>query len=103
MGDPIGITVKPVDRYGTFDAYLGERLLTTSRQPFLDSARVLLAEGIDPATPLVMRRAGSQTDSLKGAVSAAAKLTVKETSTVGPIFRKWEPYPFQKGQGRDRG
>jgi hypothetical protein len=54
---PIVITVKPVDRYGTFDAYLGERLLTTSHQPFLDSARVLLAEGIDPATPMVMRHA----------------------------------------------
>ena len=101
--NPIVITVKPVDRYGTFDAYLGERLMTTSHQPFLDSARVLLAEGVDPATPLIMRHAGSQTDSLKGPVGAAAKLTVKETSPEGPIFRTWEPYPFQKGGERGRG
>ena len=83
--------------HGTFDAYLGERLLTTSHQPFLEAARVLLAEGVDPATPLVMRHAGSQTDSLKGTVGAAAKLTVEETRTAGPYFRKWRPNPYQKG------
>ena len=91
--NPIVITVKPVDRYGTFDAYLGERLLTTSHQPFLEAARVLLAEGVDPATPLVMRHAGSQTDSLKGTVGAAAKLTVKEAPSMsGPVFQKWKPF-----------
>ena len=86
------ITVKPVDRYGTFAAYLGDRLLTTSKQPFLDAARVLLAEGVDPTTWLSMRHFGSETISLKGTVRAAAKLTVRESSKVGPVLVKWEPF-----------
>ena len=90
------ITVKPVDRYGTFAAYLGERLLVTSHQPFLEAARVLLAEGVDPVTPMVMRHAGNQTDSLKGTVGAAAKLMVEETRTIGPVLRKWRPNPYRK-------
>jgi hypothetical protein len=44
---------------GKFTAYLDDRELCTSTKPFLDAARVLLAEGADPATALEMRHAGS--------------------------------------------
>ena len=37
-----------------FDARIGGRLICTSREPFLESARVLLAEGVNPAAVLTM-------------------------------------------------
>jgi hypothetical protein len=54
----------------------------------LDAARVLLAEGVDPATPIAMRHAGANHDALRSTVGAAAGLTVKDGSTGRPGFRK---------------
>jgi hypothetical protein len=94
------ITIKPyfdVRQHGRvhvdkFEAHLGARLLLISRTPFLDSARLLLAEGIKPATRLVMRHYGSSEDSLRATVGAAAKLTVKETG-YAPKFAPWAAFP----------
>jgi hypothetical protein len=44
---------------------------------------VLLAEGVDPATVLVMKRPGSDTVALTSKLSVAARLTVDES---GPRF-----------------
>jgi hypothetical protein len=44
---------------GKFTDRLDGRDLCASTKPFLDAARVLLAEGADPATALEMRHAGS--------------------------------------------
>jgi hypothetical protein len=72
-----------------------------SRQPFLDSARVLLAEGVPPQTRLTMRHVGSSTDSLTATVGAAAKLTVDESR---PRFVKWQAWsPPERACGRDGG
>jgi len=73
------------------EARLADRLLCVSRQPFLDSARVLLGEAHDPSTALVMRHAG--TESLRSTIGYAAKLTVKEPEKAAPYFGKWTPYP----------
>ena len=79
------------ERRGRFVARLGngQVVVRSSRQPFLDAARVLLAEGADPAEMLVMMR--GQTQSLSGPIGKAAKLTVDENCSP-PRFREWRPY-----------
>ena len=59
------LDVRPADRHGQYTAALDGRDLVTSRQPFLDAARVLLSEGADPQTTLVMRWVTTGTDSLR--------------------------------------
>jgi hypothetical protein len=78
-----------------FDARLeGEErvLVRRTHQPLLDACRVLVAEGVDPKTRIVMRHVGSQTDALITKVGAAAKLSVKEDDGL-PRFRPWTPFP----------
>jgi hypothetical protein len=60
-----------------------------STTPFCAAARVLLAEGLDPATKLVMRHEGSTHDVLRSTVGAAAKITVADGSTGKPVFVPW--------------
>jgi hypothetical protein len=80
-----------------YDAYLvGEdRILCSSKMPFLDAARVLLNDGI--ATPddiLVMRHAGSDVNALSAPAGVAAKLTIeeREISCRPPRFVRWKPF-----------
>jgi hypothetical protein len=91
------IAVRPA-KDGKFEARVDDRLLCTSRQPFLDAVRILLAEGVEPATPITMRHERTGTDSLISTVGKAAKLTVKEEPS--PRFRRWEP--FKKSRIADR-
>jgi hypothetical protein len=93
MVDPIIIVIAPVGR-GRFRASHGGRLLVeSSNTPFLDAARVLAGEGVDPATRIVMRHEGKDCDALTSTVGAAAKLTVKESTRDGkPRFGDWHPY-----------
>jgi hypothetical protein len=86
------IDVCPHDRRGQYTASLAGRVLVTSRQPFLDSARVLLEEGANPADTLVMRWAETGTESLRGQIGVAAKLTVWESPN-GPKFRLYDGAP----------
>jgi hypothetical protein len=60
---------------GKFIVRLHGRELCVSAKPFLDAARVLMAEGVDPATVLEMRHDGNNTLSLRATVAAAAGLT----------------------------
>ena len=76
-------------RSGRFEARLGDRTVCVSSKPFLDAARVLLAEGGDPGTVLQMRHQGSATIALRSTVGAAAKLTIDEA---GPRFAVWRPF-----------
>jgi hypothetical protein len=88
---PLVIVVEPVGHRGRFGATLdGRVLVASSRTPFCDAARVLLAEGVDPATRIVMRHAGSATGALSATVSGAAQLTVEDGDD-SPRFRKWRP------------
>jgi len=63
-------------------------IVASSRQPFLDAARVMLSEGHDPETMLIMRRPGCTTDDLRGKLRVAAKLTVKDNRVGRPTFVK---------------
>lgn len=71
----------------------GSVLVTSSRTPFLDSARRLLELGYPANTMLVMRHAGSATNALRATIGNAALLTVKEkTAGNAPRFARWVPY-----------
>jgi hypothetical protein len=74
------ITVAPVARRaGCFAARLGQRLLVAaSRQPFLDSARVLVADGVNPDTTIAMRHRGADHDALRARLGTAAALRVED-------------------------
>ncbi len=67
----------------------GRTVVKRSPTPFCAAARVLLAEGVDPATKLVMRHEGSSHDALRSTVGAAAKITVADSSTGKPVFVPW--------------
>ena len=66
----------------------GRSVVKRSPTPFCTAARALLAEGIDPATRLIMRHEGSPNDALRSTVGAAAKLTVAD-GTGKPVFAPW--------------
>ena len=78
--------------HGKFVITLDGRQLCISRQPLLDAARVLINEGIDPATPIATRHAGSGFDAMTSTVGTAAKWTVREDSTVSPTFVRWKAF-----------
>jgi hypothetical protein len=84
----ICLTVSPT-RAGMFEALIDGRPICTSRQPLLDAARVLLAEGFDPDTYLVMRHVGSADDSLSASLGIAAQLTVEHTAYGKPVLRPY--------------
>jgi hypothetical protein len=90
---PVVILIATVGR-GRFRAsFDGRVLVEASSTPFLDAARVLAGEGVDPATRIVMRHEGKDYDALTSTVAAAAKLTVKESTSDGkPRFGDWHPY-----------
>jgi hypothetical protein len=79
---------------GYFQARLkttNELLVGSSRQPFLDAARVLIKNGRDPYAVLLMKHAGSDIVALKAPLAKAAKLGVEEGPN-GPRF-----VPFRTG------
>ena len=73
--------------HGKFVVTLDGRQLCISRQPLLDAARVLINEGVDPATPIATRHAGAGFDAMTSTVGAAAKWTVREDETESPTLR----------------
>jgi hypothetical protein len=83
---PVVILVATVGR-GRFRAsFAGRVLVEASSTPFLDAARVLAGEGVDPATRIVMRHEGQSYDALTSTVGIAAGLDVK-----GDHFVKHRP------------
>jgi hypothetical protein len=55
----------------------GRLIISDSSQPFLDAARILLAEGHDPNRKLELWRLGKASWDLRGPLWAAAKLDVE--------------------------
>jgi hypothetical protein len=98
----VRIVVSPIGR-GRYSAWLGDRVLVTSaRTPLLDAARVLLAEGLDPATVLEMQHAGSAIVAMRGQSGKLARLTVRESDRDGPAFAPFKPFehpPHVDGPG----
>ncbi|WP_154072731.1 hypothetical protein [Bradyrhizobium erythrophlei] len=78
-------------RHGRFGASLpdGTVLVGSSRQPFLDAARVLIASDYDPDSWLEGWRPGATAFALRGKLGIATGLTVDETRTV---FARWKPF-----------
>jgi hypothetical protein len=101
LGADIIITIRPaLDRNGDrlagrFDAFYEGRLIyKASRAPFCDSARALQRLGIAPETTIILRHAGSLTDSLRSTVGSAAELSVRE-DRCGPRFSAWKAMPLR--------
>ena len=90
----IYLDVRPTKRRnGQYIGAVAGRDIVSSHQPFLDAARELLGEGIDPGATLVMRWATTGTESLRGLIGVAAKLTVNESCPDGvPRFRSYRSY-----------
>jgi hypothetical protein len=86
---PIVILVSPIrSSPGHFQARLestDELLVGASRQPFVDSARVLINYGHDPNAVLLMKHSGSETVALRARLSKAARVGVEE-GPHGPRF-----------------
>jgi hypothetical protein len=96
----ITIEVTPLSG-GYYAACLDDRVITKqTRTPLLTSARVLLSEGCDPATPIQMKHKGSDIVALKSTIGRAATLSVRETATAGPLFVRHAP-PSLKGVAQD--
>ena len=90
---PIVLVIKPSGKAGRFSACVGDELIVTSRLPFLDGARALLARGYDPATPYNMRHANSETLSfVTTTIGLAAGLSVNDART--PRFQKFIPFEW---------
>jgi hypothetical protein len=84
--------------HGRFDALLGDLLLAHATvQPLLAGARALLRHGVAASTPIVLRHAGSDVDSLRSTAGAAAALTVAEGDRGALRFRAWKAVPVREG------
>jgi hypothetical protein len=80
-------------RDGRYNAWHnGELVIDGVKEPFLEAARVLLAQGLDPDARYVMRRSLDGPDALISTLGKAAKLVVRENDHVGPVFRSWRPF-----------
>ncbi len=87
-------------RPGAFNAHLetGEALVESSRQPLVDGARVLLARGFDPASPLTMRMEGKTYDSFAPLpIGQWAGWTYEESGTKALRRVRWMPFPTAAG------
>jgi hypothetical protein len=71
------ITAAPAGR-GRFDASVDGRYILTSRSPFLDTARILAAQGADPATRIGLMHEGSDRIAMRSTIGIAAGLIVEE-------------------------
>jgi hypothetical protein len=94
-GAALTVILSPAPRSaGSYEARLDgdDRVLCISRTPFFDAARELIADDHDPNAELILRHAGSNTDSLRAELGTAASLTVEETG-YGPRLRRWRPIP----------
>jgi hypothetical protein len=93
-GRPL-ILVSPIRTApGRFQATLestGEILVDSSRQPFVDAARIPAAPGCDPAAILGMKHEGGYIVALRGPLLKASRLSVEEGAN-GPRF-----VSFRKG------
>ena len=82
MAEMLRLIITPDEGPARFVARLegsDEPIVQATRQPLVDGARVLLARGFEPATPLTMRHAGKAYDSFHPLqISKWARWTYKE-------------------------
>jgi len=75
--------------------YQGEILLKSSRVPFCDAARALLAMG--KTGSLQVKRRGSDRIEARSNIESLAKLSVKDGGGASPHFREYKEF----GNGED--
>ena len=93
------LVIKPSGRAGRFFGHIDDDLIVTSRQPFLDGARALLARGYDPATPYNMRHTNSDALSfVTTTIGRAAGLSVNADRT---RFQKFIPFDWQSKEAAE--
>jgi hypothetical protein len=69
----------------------GNLIVSDAREPFFESARVLLARGLDPDTLLLMARsAAPDRIDMRARLGRAAGLTVANNSTWTPTLRRMQ-------------
>ena len=75
-------------------AVIRHEIAGNERQPLLDNARRLLAEGHVPDTVLEVWWPGAQEWAMRAPIGVAAQFTVEERAdgTTPPKFRLWQPY-----------
>jgi hypothetical protein len=103
-GSPSGQTVeiifRAIDRHGRFSAHLGQmELVTASRQPFCDAARVLYKLGYPDNWIIVARHDGASHESMRCPIGSIRRLTVREDKN-GPRFVKWVPFQSRRVEPR---
>ena len=87
------LIISPSNRHGSFAVTLDDGRSLTSRQPLLDAARVLLADGENPNAILEMRWANNPgTVAASCRIGSAGKLSVRENRQAGPVFGRYEPF-----------
>jgi hypothetical protein len=98
MNELIRLIVEPAKTPGRFVGLLLGEVIARSDQPLVDAARVLLARGFDPATPLTMRHQGSVHDSFKPLpIGAWAGWTYTERDKGGVTMAAWMPRAASRG------
>jgi hypothetical protein len=101
----IRLVVAP-EAAGRFTARLestGDVIVASTRQPLVDGARVLLAQGFDPDTPLTMRHQGSAHDSFQPLpIGRWAGWTYTEGENTPLRCARWMPRPAV-GEGQKSG
>jgi len=104
MAEMLRLIITPDEGPGRFVACLDgsdEPIVQGTRQPLVDGARVLLARGFDPATPLTMRHAGKTHDSFRPApLGQWAGRTYEEGEKTSLRSSRWMPFPA--GAGRQK-
>lgn len=86
---------------GLFSATLdGVEIVRSTRQPFLDGARALLAMGHAPDEPLTSAHVGSETVALRSTVGEAARWTIFERDRGGLGKALWMPRSSFHGDAR---
>jgi hypothetical protein len=91
------IIVHTSNQPGVYKAYYDETLLCTSRIPFFDGARELLRLGYPSEIMVNMRHQGNAYPSfVPTTLAKAAKLTVIETPTLGPVVKPFREPPFSE-------
>ena len=88
--------------HGRFEARLVGHLLCLSSEPLLAGSRILLAQGVDPETPIAARHAGADFDAMMSTVGAAAGLTVSEGNTRSPTFAPYKAFSRADVEARGR-
>ena len=99
----VELEIVPIpSRPGCFAAYLpdGRGLIRASRQPLLDGARALAAEGAPSETVITVRHRGSTIVAMRSTVGEAAKWTIEESDRGGLRKRRWRPFGMA-GSSRD--